>query len=576
MKQIFYIFLFLFYIFSVFSVEADFTEPVLHKPYNISENNETRPNRDAPTGDEIISPAEFDKVDGVYLAWAGWALETITAIAKEVAEDDKVYLLVANYSQQLSAFTYLSSNDVNMSNVVFIHDSNISNTSIWIRDYFPFFIYEDGSRALDDFFYGIYGTDDDISYTIADEFDFPLYESEIMHHGGNYICDGNGMAFCSTNIFEYNSEYTEEEAITEMKDFLGIDSLIVVKPMFGDGTGHIDMFCKLLNDTLFVVGEYSSPQNGYPGDFELLNDLADSLSTLQNLDGRSFSVERIPMPAYIYGGPAGTYDRTYTNSLIINNKVLVPTYNILIDDIALNIYQDLMPGYDIIGIDSSYIIQYWGAIHCITNSQYSENPLIVFHEEIGEQENNTFPQIEFRLNPKFLDSQASVFYKLDSSNNFIEIEAELSGGIWTATLPSMTEDYEYYIQGNVVSTDTEFFITLPESAPNDVFYVNVNDVQIENGISDFVYNVYNYPNPFNPSTTIFFETTKSTKDTKIEIYNIKGQRICEFIIDNLRFKINSIVWDGKDDENNAVSSGIYFYKLQTEGFSQTKKMILIK
>ncbi|MCD4818422.1 MAG: lamin tail domain-containing protein [Candidatus Cloacimonetes bacterium] len=90
----------------------------------------------------------------------------------------------------------------------------------------------------------------------------------------------------------------------------------------------------------------------------------------------------------------------------------------------------------------------------------------------------------------------------------------------------------------------------------------------------------NYPNPFNPETIISFLTTKNSKDTKIEIYNTKGQKIKILKIspESIRDKLgkNEVVWNGTDESEKAVSSGIYFYKLQIDGFSQTKKMILMK
>ncbi len=86
----------------------------------------------------------------------------------------------------------------------------------------------------------------------------------------------------------------------------------------------------------------------------------------------------------------------------------------------------------------------------------------------------------------------------------------------------------------------------------------------------------NYPNPFNPETTISFLTTKDSKNTKIDIYNIKGQKIKELEIRNVKLGINEVVWDGTDSQNIAVSSGVYFYKLNTDLNSTVKRMILMK
>ena len=100
-------------------------------------------------------------------------------------------------------------------------------------------------------------------------------------------------------------------------------------------------------------------------------------------------------------------------------------------------------------------------------------------------------------------------------------------------------------------------------------YANDDDV-----ISSEIH-LSNYPNPFNPSTTISFVlNTEITEDTKIEIYNIKGQIIRQYSIFNNQ---SSIVWDGTNQHHNQVSSGIYLYRIKTDDFvSETKKMILIK
>ncbi|MCD4818548.1 MAG: T9SS type A sorting domain-containing protein [Candidatus Cloacimonetes bacterium] len=81
----------------------------------------------------------------------------------------------------------------------------------------------------------------------------------------------------------------------------------------------------------------------------------------------------------------------------------------------------------------------------------------------------------------------------------------------------------------------------------------------------------NYPNPFNPSTTISFSLT--TENTELKIYNLKGQTIRKYSILNNQ---SSIVWDGRDDKGNIASSGIYLYKLKNSRFTISKKMILMK
>jgi len=80
----------------------------------------------------------------------------------------------------------------------------------------------------------------------------------------------------------------------------------------------------------------------------------------------------------------------------------------------------------------------------------------------------------------------------------------------------------------------------------------------------------NYPNPFNPYTTIEYDLKKSS-NIKINIYNINGQLIHNFSFRNQRPGKYKIDFDG-----NKLPSGIYFYRLETDKFTDTKKMILVK
>ncbi len=85
----------------------------------------------------------------------------------------------------------------------------------------------------------------------------------------------------------------------------------------------------------------------------------------------------------------------------------------------------------------------------------------------------------------------------------------------------------------------------------------------------------NYPNPFNPETTISFSLNKPGR-TELTIYNIKGQKVQTLLNDQLDPGRYEIVWNGKDQNNRSVSSGVYFYKLQSGRHTATKKMILMK
>ena len=85
----------------------------------------------------------------------------------------------------------------------------------------------------------------------------------------------------------------------------------------------------------------------------------------------------------------------------------------------------------------------------------------------------------------------------------------------------------------------------------------------------------NYPNPFNPETTIKLDLPGSGKIT-LKVYNTKGQLV-KTLIDNYNIAgIFTVVWNGTNNVGAQVSSGIYFYKLEASGYTEVKKMILMK
>ncbi|HIB73403.1 MAG TPA: T9SS type A sorting domain-containing protein, partial [Candidatus Marinimicrobia bacterium] len=85
----------------------------------------------------------------------------------------------------------------------------------------------------------------------------------------------------------------------------------------------------------------------------------------------------------------------------------------------------------------------------------------------------------------------------------------------------------------------------------------------------------NYPNPFNPTTTIRFELPVDAH-TRIAIYDLLGREIIQLANKPLRAGYHQVVWQGRDTFGNAVPSGMYFYRMEANGFSSTRKMVFLK
>ncbi len=137
-----------------------------------------------------------------------------------------------------------------------------------------------------------------------------------------------------------------------------------------------------------------------------------------------------------------------------------------------------------------------------------------------------------------------------------------------------------YVDANVPDGTYEYYVTsltnTGESDPSNTVTVQVG----ANPNSDNVQLAQtallgNYPNPFNPTTTISYFIDKSS-DVELAVYNVKGEKIRTLVADDVQTGQHSIVWNGMSDSGKVQPSGIYFYKLKAGTYTKSKKMILIK
>lgn len=320
-------------------------------------------------GDHFRLVPEYAEADGVLFAWVGAYTTLVTQLVTAVTQSDTAWIIVGSNSAQISATNALTNAGADMSRVQFIIQGL---NSIWIRDYGPWWgLDEYGRRGIVDWIYNRpRPLDDVLPQHIAENWEIPYYGPDIVHTGGNFLVDSRGWGFASTLIQDENPGMSNAEMQQLFREYCGLDTLILLTPMQHDGTGHKDMFSKLLNDSTWIVGYYETPTAGAGNNYTILNQNAAMLENLISPTGNPYHVERILMPPY-----SGGITYTYTNSLIVNDLVLVPVYGFDTDAEALALYEELMPGYTVLGFDCNAIIPANGAIHCITKLVMSEQPL---------------------------------------------------------------------------------------------------------------------------------------------------------------------------------------------------------
>lgn len=102
------------------------------------------------------------------------------------------------------------------------------------------------------------------------------------------------------------------------------------------------------------------------------------------------------------------------------------------------------------------------------------------------------------------------------------------------------------------------------------------DADGDNGSMPLTYSLaQNYPNPFNPATKMAYSLAKKS-NVKLVIYNVLGQNVKTLVDGEQEADEYEVIWNGDDQEGRAVASGIYFYKLVTDEFVATKKMMLMR
>jgi len=110
---------------------------------------------------------------------------------------------------------------------------------------------------------------------------------------------------------------------------------------------------------------------------------------------------------------------------------------------------------------------------------------------------------------------------------------------------------------------------------SDAFVTKIIEIQ-KNEIIPNTYTLkQNYPNPFNPSTTIEYQIPKSA-DVSITIYDVMGRRVNQLYNNNQSAGYYKVIWNGKDQHNRSVATGVYFYRLKAGDFQAMRKMVLIK
>ena len=524
-------------------------ERELISSYEFSNNRFTPP----PSG-PVRAAAEWEEIEYLVITWVNSFPNILRQIVEAAVEECKVIITTQN---EAAVSSYLQSNGVDLTNVIFMDEPF---NSIWIRDYAGNTIYSDdiGERALTDWIYNRPRPLDNVMPSAhAALVGMPIYitdtpPNDLVNTGGNYMSDGLGTAFASELVLEENdignpygvTPKTEAEIDQIMFDYMGIDRYIKMTALPYDIINHIDMHVKLLDEETLLWSRY--PEGVADGP-QIEANIQYVLNNFQSAFGTPYRIKRIDAPPSPGGNypDTGGYYRNYTNAIFVNKTVLMPFYRPEVDGPALAQWEEMLPGYNIVGIDvdnpGENLIALVGAIHCITHSIGVADPLWIVHQPVYESDTNFDVTLDAMVKHISGVNAVDVFWREAGASTWNETAMTfVSDDNWTADLSIAETNIEYYIEAEATSGKV---LTRPIVAPEGYWTIEVENLSVD----EFAEQNISAPYP-NPTTDeVNFNLRNLSGDIDVTIYNMLGQKLFNESIDsgNGIFSLNlNPAWQG--------------------------------
>lgn len=383
----------------------------------------------APPPSGMRNPGEFEAATGIMVRWP---LGVPFSFLTEVSNSSYLWVIVSS-SQQTTAYNSLQSAGVNMTNTGFI----IAPTnSVWVRDYGPWFItLSDGTQGIFNYEYNRPRPQDNlIPIVIGAAWGIPVYSSEIIHTGGNYMSGGLGQSMSTHEVYADNDDDTTW-VHQQMLEYLGIVNYSVFQDPQQSYINHIDCWAKMLSpDRLMVLQVPPS----HP-DYAALEAVASLMASMDCPYGYPWDVSRV-----YSSGTEG-----YVNGLLHNDTYYMPVWNTGNDTPAVAAFQEALPGYTVKTVYYSEFAN-TDALHCRTRNVMDRYTLWVSHTPVNQQQGTGAVTIEafIRPHPDNTLTSHNLNYRTGGTGNFTTVAmAALGGYVYSAQIPGFASGttVEYYI-----------------------------------------------------------------------------------------------------------------------------------
>lgn len=312
--------------------------------------------------------------------WASMLDEVIPCFAKIIAtvtRFQKVLVICKNKEQtsEMLLKAIKSAIGGNSQNLILVE---LPSNDTWARDHGGITIFENGEPIILDFMFTGWGLkfaadkDNLITERLFNEGIFKakrLDKTGLVLEGGGIESDGEGTLLTTAECLlspNRNPHLNKKQLEKSLKKLFGVKRILWLNHGYlaGDDTdSHIDTLARFCNpDTIAYVKCTDKKDEHYIA----LKAMEKELKTFKTSKGERYNLVALPMVDACFDDEGQRLPATYANFLIINGAVLVPTYGVKQDELALDILRGVFPDREVIGLDCLPLIWQHGSLHCIT------------------------------------------------------------------------------------------------------------------------------------------------------------------------------------------------------------------
>jgi agmatine deiminase len=512
-----------------------------------------------PTQQPVRHVAEFEPMQGVLIRWP---LGIPTALVAEMSEDTIVYCIVTSGSQS-SAYNSFNNAGANMANVVFY---NHNSDTYWTRDYGPWYIFDDDEECsiVDVIYNRPRPNDDAVPSDFADYLGIDAYGPNLITAGGNWMADGRGIAASSDLIWEENPGQSHAQIDQTVEDYLGIHTYHVVPDPNGTYIDHIDCWGKFLSVDTILLREVPTSHSQY----DEIEATVDYFESQLCSYGTPYNVVRVYTPN----------NQPYTNSLILNKKVLVPITGSGWDDDALAAYEAAMPGYEVLGFTGSW--QSTDALHCRAKGVADLGMLYVYSTPMADADEYgpylVTAEIIDHSQTGLIGAELELFWRPDGSGPFnAEPLAAMGSDVYGGYIPAQPAEttIQYYFSAADNSGRTESYPYTGRFDPFE-FEVLIDPSDVADIDPRLILSCQS-ANPIAGSGVVRYSLDRDS-EFSLRVFDAEGRMVRTLVNDYHGAGDYHITWNGESDRGEQVNPGVYFYRLSADGEQRVERVILVK